>query len=531
MVPPGMGELNYIQTLLSGLIDQTLYTTSSPTFAALTLSGLTASALVGTNASKQLQTVNPGTSLSLSGTSLNTIQGIRTVDSPTFAGLTIGTLTGILKAASGVVAAATIGTSLSYSAPTLNTIQGIRTADSPQFTSLSLVSTANNLPLLSVGASGRSAQWEFRRGASNASTYIGPGSVNILDIWCQENIPFRIGLNAAEVLTITAAGLINPKATTSIGLSNPAQTYFLRLICGSAITADRNLTFATGDAARTLTLSGNPTLNDWFDQAVKAASSPSFASLKLTTSPTVGKIWKCTNVDGSGGWDTETGGMVYPGAGIPISTGSAWGTSLDLAEQRILGRITGGIMAGLTDSQVRTLLGLATGDSPTFTGATFSGLTASLPVVTGGTSALATLSYASWLANAGVGVAWTTPSYDSANFVGGSSMTWTVESGDVTTYAWMMIGAHTMLVALYIGPGTIGGTPDLSCKIKIPNSKTATKTIRTGCLVYDNLTAMNGILQATAGDTWIYCFKSDVSNWTAGTNVNYVMGTITFEVN
>ena len=102
---------------------------------------------------------------------------------------------------------------------------------------------------------------------------------------------------------------------------------YLRLVCGSDLTVDRALTITPGDAARTITLSGNPTLADWFDQAVKAASSPSFASLKLTTSPTVGQIWTCSNMDGSGGWSAG-GGMVYPGAGIPVSTGAAWDTSV-----------------------------------------------------------------------------------------------------------------------------------------------------------------------------------------------------------
>lgn len=48
------------------------------------------------------------------------------------------------------------------------------------------------------------------------------------------------------------------------------------IVCGSNLTAERILTMAPGDAARTITLSGNPTLADWFDQAVKAASTPAF---------------------------------------------------------------------------------------------------------------------------------------------------------------------------------------------------------------------------------------------------------------
>jgi hypothetical protein len=52
---------------------------------------------------------------------------------------------------------------------------------------------------------------------------------------------------------------------------------------GSDLAADRVLTLTTGDAARTITLSGNPTLSDWFDQSVKAAASPTFAAPTVTT--------------------------------------------------------------------------------------------------------------------------------------------------------------------------------------------------------------------------------------------------------
>jgi len=56
----------------------------------------------------------------------------------------------------------------------------------------------------------------------------------------------------------------------------------LTITPGSDLTADRTLTLTTGDADRTITLSGNPTLADWFDQAVKQASSPTFDDLTLS---------------------------------------------------------------------------------------------------------------------------------------------------------------------------------------------------------------------------------------------------------
>ncbi len=57
---------------------------------------------------------------------------------------------------------------------------------------------------------------------------------------------------------------------------------------GSDLSADRILTITTGDAARTLTLSGNPTLDDWFDQALKKASNPVFAGKGIRAGDTTG---------------------------------------------------------------------------------------------------------------------------------------------------------------------------------------------------------------------------------------------------
>lgn len=177
-----------------------------------------------------------------------------------------------------------------------------------------------------------------------------------------------------------------------------------------------------------VTLSGSPTLDDWFDQAVKAASSPTFAAVKLTTGAGLAKVLTSA-ADGTATWETPASSMVYPGTGVPVSTGSAWGTSvsndtsntrkflrelsvggvfatpawdtlqaadipdvsatyvpkslydaqtilhatsndtpvaLTVTEQTLVGRITSGNIAALSAAQVKTLLGLGTADSPTF---------------------------------------------------------------------------------------------------------------------------------------------------------------------
>jgi len=76
-------------------VNQDLRTTASPAHDGLTLSGLTASALIGTNASKLLESVTIGSSLNYTRPTLNTIQDIRTTAVPTFAGMIS---TGVVRA-------------------------------------------------------------------------------------------------------------------------------------------------------------------------------------------------------------------------------------------------------------------------------------------------------------------------------------------------------------------------------------------------------------------------------------------------
>jgi len=56
--------------------------------------------------------------------------------------------------------------------------------------------------------------------------------------------------------------------------------HYLGLAVGENLAANKTLTFVVGDD-RTLTLNGNVTLNDWFDQSVKTTASPTFNDLNL----------------------------------------------------------------------------------------------------------------------------------------------------------------------------------------------------------------------------------------------------------
>lgn len=66
-------------------------------------------------------------------------------------------------------------------------------------------------------------------------------------------------------------------ANNGLNIYNPAGTFLNHVLFSSAITADRDFTIVTGDAARTLTFTGNATLN----QAVDTTASPAFAGVTL----------------------------------------------------------------------------------------------------------------------------------------------------------------------------------------------------------------------------------------------------------
>jgi len=149
---------------------QPITSSSSPTFAGLTLSGLTASRVVLSNASKALSSATLGSSLSLTGSTLDTVQSLTTSSSPTFSNVTLSSLptsqyvkTNVSSALTTVSTIPASDVGFAYSTPItytsniigldynttnltqtsfqLDTIQGISTAATPQFTGLSLLSS------------------------------------------------------------------------------------------------------------------------------------------------------------------------------------------------------------------------------------------------------------------------------------------------------------------------------------------------------------------------------------------------------
>jgi len=128
------------------------------------------------------------------------------------------------------------------------------------------------------------------------------------------------------------------------------------------------------------------------------------------------------------------------------------------------------------------------------------------------------------------GGAWVTPTFSAGDFTASGSMTWTVEAGDVGTYAYHIVGKK-MTVAFIINTTTVGGTPSNSLYIKIPASKVPTKAMKNTCIVYDGTAYAAGRVELGVAGTVLMILKMDSSNWTAGANDHYVQGEIEFEIN
>lgn len=183
--------------------------------------------------------------------------------------------------------------------------------------------------------------------------------------------------------------------------------------------------------------------------------------------------------------------MVYPGAGIPNSTGSAWGTSYS---------VSGSGSVALTTSPVLTLptlTGYATASLPTCSSTT--NLYA-LAVTTDGTPSLSFCNGTEWVSNGGTTFTMSgtgcTPTAATGDATGGSftlatgpctsvTITFNGAVGMTATHLWVCTAYDETLQAAGTFFGTWGSTPSAtpttSAVIPIPAAAGATDTIYFSC--------------------------------------------------
>ena len=160
----------------------------------------------------------------------------------------VGDVTGnVTGDVSGSAATVTGGTQAAIT--TLDNLTGYQVSDADLTAIAALAHTDGNF-IVGDGAawvaeSGATARTSLGLGTTDSATF-NALSVNASDIRIQENDP-----------------------------------YYRTLRFNSAITANRSLIFTLGNATRTITMTGDPTLSDWFDQSVKTTAPVTFDSVTL----------------------------------------------------------------------------------------------------------------------------------------------------------------------------------------------------------------------------------------------------------
>jgi len=152
-----------------------------------------------------------------------------------------------------------------------------------------LTGTANQVIVTDGGAGGAvtlSLPQDIHAGASPTFAGMTLNGALALDGDLNFQGPQSITTTTGD-LTLNPAGevVISKTATflnTGLHILDTDASHDLIIAPGSNLTADRTLTLTTGDANRAVTLNGDVTLDDWFDQSVKQAASPTFAGLTLS---------------------------------------------------------------------------------------------------------------------------------------------------------------------------------------------------------------------------------------------------------
>ena len=258
-------NFSFTGSTLTCTMTQNLTTSGSPTFAGLTLSGLTDTALVATNGSDVLQSVTlsnaNGCNFSFTGSTLTCTmtQNLTTSGSPTFAGLTLsGLSTGIVHSSSlgvlssslvsltsditGILPPANGGTGINNGSNTI-TIAGNHTL-SGAYTS-TFTFTANTSVIFPT--SGTLVN-------TTVTTLSDLASVSTITTGTWQATPIAIsylGINAGSGISINGSGLItangaNLVAGTNIGLSGNTVSVISDPTFSGNVTCNATLTSTAG---------------------------------------------------------------------------------------------------------------------------------------------------------------------------------------------------------------------------------------------------------------------------------------------
>lgn len=276
-------------------IDQDLQTSASPTFAGGTYSGLNASQIVATDGSKALQSLSTATYPSL--TELAYVKGVSSaiqtqIDAKQALNTYLTTISGLTPTAgaflvgNGSTFAMTsnfsFGSGVFKIGASLGILNGQSIGDGSTYSEFGLGQGTSNFLYF---------KWNYNATASSAYA----------------DIKTKSGNNDIRFLMDGGRAIF---ANTAFSLYDTAADHYVTFKINEDQDANRTLNWVLGASDRTITLSGSPTLADWFDQAVKTTSSATFAQLNVDNIRLDGNTISTTDSSGNMSLDTN-GGAIY----------------------------------------------------------------------------------------------------------------------------------------------------------------------------------------------------------------------------
>lgn len=121
--------------------------------------------------------------------------------------------------------------------------------------------------------------------------------------------------------------------------------------------------------------------------------------------------------------------------------------------------------------------------------------------------------------------------FNSGDYTANGAMTWTVDSADVLTNAYYLIGKILYWTVVVVS-STVGGVVNNQLRLAVPGGFTIT---RTGYLLgsfRDNATGIIGQIEMLAGTTVVNFYRDiTAANWSLSTDLTAIQATIIFEVN
>lgn len=194
---------------------------------------------------------------------------------------------------------------------------------------------------VTIDASATNGRVAVQHGAtisnSSSSTIVatvgGPASSTDNAIARFDGTTGRLVQNSAVTIADTTGVIAGAKFANAAGVPvlDSNASHVLGITTSSDLTADRLLTFVPGDASRTITVNGNPTLSDWFDQSVKTTDSPQFAAVNIgdATDTTITRA-------GAGDIAVEGNGIYRAGGtDVPVADGGTGASTARAAAQNL----------------------------------------------------------------------------------------------------------------------------------------------------------------------------------------------------